>query len=119
MKVVNSWLASNEQFSFGASKNSRGAQQAGEYADMKRLLKSHSPKRFLEENKRHIKADCIHSDIGYDPVDGLPLWHGVIRKDLTTILEELYQIRSASSFLNLDSVVVQLKFFVDVLNFYR
>ncbi|CAN6717852.1 unnamed protein product [Malus baccata var. baccata] len=117
-EVVNSWLASNEQSSFGATKNSRGAQQAGEYADMKRLLKSHSPKRFLEEYKRHIKADCIHSDIGYNPVDGLPFWHGVIRKDLKTILEELYQLRSASSFLNLDSVVVQLKFFVDVLNFY-
>ncbi|RXH76061.1 hypothetical protein DVH24_001640 [Malus domestica] len=117
-EVVNFWLASNEQSSFGATKNSRGAQQAGEYADMKRLLKSHLPKRFLEEYKRHIKADCIHSDIGYNPVDGLPFWHGVIRKDLKTILEELYQLRSASSFLNLDSVVVQLKFFVDVLNFY-
>ncbi|XP_021808362.1 zinc finger protein BRUTUS-like At1g18910 isoform X1 [Prunus avium] len=117
-EVVLSWLASNEQVTFEANNKAGGAQHTGESADLKKLLKSHSPKRFFEENRSSIKANCVHSEVGYNPVDGLHLWHAAIMKDLTRILEELYQLRSSSSFLSLDSIVVQLKFFADVLAFY-
>ncbi|PQP92709.1 uncharacterized protein Pyn_05967 [Prunus yedoensis var. nudiflora] len=109
---------SNEQVTFEANNKAGGAHHTGESADLKKLLKSNSPKRFFEENRSSIKANCIHSEVGYNPVDGLHLWHAAIMKDLTKILEELYQLRSSSSFLSLDSIVVQLKFFADVLAFY-
>ncbi|KAK9925900.1 hypothetical protein M0R45_023162 [Rubus argutus] len=74
-EVVSSWLANNGQ-----------ARHTGddESADMKKLLKSHSPRR----------------------------------KDLEKVVGELYQLRSSSNFLNIDSIVVQLKFLADVLTFY-
>ncbi|XP_004301304.1 PREDICTED: uncharacterized protein LOC101310711 [Fragaria vesca subsp. vesca] len=108
-EVVSSWLANNGQ-----------ARHTGddESADMKKLLKSHSPKRFFEESWSRMKKQTIHTDTGYNPVDGLHLWHRAIRKDLEKSLGELYQLRSSINFLNIDSIVVQLKFLADVLTFY-
>ncbi|KAM5570638.1 hypothetical protein ABKV19_011336 [Rosa sericea] len=108
-EVVSSWLANKGQ-----------ARHTGddESADMKKLLKSHSPKRFFEENWSCMKKDSSQTDTGYSPVDGLHLWHGAIRKDLEKIMGELYQLRSSVNFLDIDSIVVQLKFLADVLTFY-
>lgn len=108
--MVSSWLANNGQGRHTGDDES---------ADMKKLLKSHSPRRFFKENWSCIKEDSSQTDTGYNPVDGLHLWHGAIRKDLEKIVGELYQLRSSSNFLNIDSIVVQLKFLADVLTFYR
>lgn len=66
-----------------------------------------------------MKKQTIHTDTGYNPVDGLHLWHRAIRKDLEKTMGELYQLRSSINFLNIDSIVVHLKFLADVLTFYR
>ncbi|XP_050377186.1 zinc finger protein BRUTUS-like At1g74770 [Argentina anserina] len=109
-EVVSSWLAIKGQARHTSDDES---------ADMKKLLKSHSPKRFFEENWSCMKEDRIQTDTGYSPVDGLHLWHGAIRKNLEKMMGELYQLRNSVNFLNIDSIVVQLKFLADVLTFYR
>lgn len=120
VKVVCSWLGCCNQVSSGAYTTAgKGMQNPGGSADMRRILELYSTKRPFSENWNWIKACCIQTDVGHKPIDCLSLWHGVIMKDLKGILEELYEIRSSSCFSNLDSVVIQLKFLVDVLSFYR
>ncbi|CAJ1944002.1 unnamed protein product [Sphenostylis stenocarpa] len=51
-------------------------------------------------------------------VNVLHLWHNAIKKDLKEILKELHLLRKSSCFQNLDSILIQLKFFADVLIFY-
>ncbi|KAB1216691.1 putative RING finger protein C2F3.16 [Morella rubra] len=118
-EVVCSWLGCRNQVSSGAYTTAgKGMQNPGGSADMRRILELYSTKRPFRENWNWIKACCIQTDVGHKPIDCLSLWHGVIMKDLKGILEELYEIRSSSCFSNLDSVVIQLKFLVDVLSFY-
>ncbi|KAK4568395.1 hypothetical protein RGQ29_003971 [Quercus rubra] len=105
-EVVISWLGNNNQPS------SRAYSTIGEGAQCPDGFKM-----LLGENWNKIKA-CIQTDVGHNPIDCLNLWHGAIEKDLKEILEELYQIRSSSSFSNLDSIVIRLTFLVDVLSFY-
>ncbi|EXB42060.1 Uncharacterized RING finger protein [Morus notabilis] len=108
-EVVLSWLGNNVHSSLGSYRKSGGV------ADMKMLLKSYSCRRLLGDTWRASS----HNEVGHNPVDGLHLWHGAIRKDLIAVLEELYQSRSSSEYSNLDKLVVRLKFLADIITFYR
>jgi zinc finger-like protein len=108
VKVVISWLGNNNQLSSGTyTRIGEGVQ----CPDGSKML--------FGENWNWIKEYCIQTNVGHNPIDCLNLWHGAIRKDLKEILEELCQIRSSSSFSNLDSIVLRLNFLADVLSFYR
>ena len=115
--MVLSWLSSNTHPSLDSYIKNGEAQSSGGSADMRILLKPYSCRRFDGESLR--STQMIHNDIGHSPVDGLHLWHGAIRKDLISLLEELYQSRSSSDFSNLDRIVVRLKFLADIITFYR
>jgi zinc finger-like protein len=106
-EVVISWLGNNNQLSSGTyTRIGEGVQ----CPDGSKML--------FGENWNWIKEYCIQTNVGHNPIDCLNLWHGAIRKDLKEILEELCQIRSSSSFSNLDSIVLRLNFLADVLSFY-
>lgn len=77
---------------------------------MKHMLKQGTVVVHSREMKQPTKKNAI---------DGFHLWHAAIRRDLKEILEELYQLRSSFCLSTLMSLVAQLKFFADVLNFYR
>ncbi|CAM8984233.1 unnamed protein product [Rhodiola kirilowii] len=49
----------------------------------------------------------------------LHIWHGAILKDFNEILVELYQARALDNFSSVASLIVQLKFLVDIVMFYR
>ena len=66
-----------------------------------------------------MKANGLENEDGVTQVNVIHLWHEAIKKDLEEILKELYLIRNSSYFQNLESILIQLKFFVDVLIFYR
>lgn len=120
VKVVVSWLGNNNQSSSGTyTRTGKGVQCPDGSADTRRILKLHSSRSSFCENWNWIKACCTQTDVENNPIDCLNLWHGVIMKDFQEILEELYQLRSSSSFSNLHSIIIRLKFLVDILSFYR
>lgn len=120
VKVVVSWLGNNKQPSSGThTRTVKGVQCPDGSADMRRIVKLHSSRSLFCENWNWIKACCIQKDVGNNPIDCLSLWHGAIMKDFQEILEELYQLRSSSSFSNLHLIIIRLKFLADILSFYR
>lgn len=119
VKVVNSWLDNDDQTSCGSYTSvGKGIQCPDGSAHMRRKLKLLMSKWSFSENWNWTKERFIQTDVGRNPIDCLNIWHVAIRKDLEEILEELYQIRSSGCFSNLDSMVIRLKFFADVLSFY-
>lgn len=116
-EVVISWLGNNNQPFGSPTRIGEEAQSVGP-ANLKDALKVYSSKSFSTEIRQWKEVFGLKTNVGQNPVDGLHLWHGAIRKDLKGILEELYQIRSSDSFSTLASVIVQLKFLADVLIFY-
>lgn len=120
LKVMVSWLHRNDQSSSrDFTKIRKGAPDGSSSMKLKSEQQLHSSKRPLGEIQQWKKKYCVQTNVGNNPVDFLHLWHGAILKDLKEILEESYQIRSSSSFLNIDSIGVRLKFLADVVIFYR
>lgn len=117
LKVVISWLGNKIQI-FGSPTRIGGAQSVGP-ENLKDILKVYSSKSFSTEIQQWREMCGLKTNSGQNPVEGLHLWHGAIRKEMKGILEELYQIRSSNSFSTLPSVIVQLKFLADILIFYR
>ncbi|KAK9278654.1 hypothetical protein L1049_028227 [Liquidambar formosana] len=115
-EVFLSWLVNKSSPPFGVyTKDEKGAQFPDGPANLKDLPKLYS----IESFSGHWKKSYFLQTSGrHCLVDGLPIWHGAIRKDLKEILEELYQMRSSNNFSTLASVIVQLKFLVDILIFY-
>lgn len=74
---------------------------------------------FIKRPPGWMKLHFLQTNVGNNPVGGLLLWHSAIQKDLKEILLELHQIKISSFFLNLDFIVLRLKFLADVLVFYR
>lgn len=119
MKVVLSWL--------GSTNNSQPSSIGiGGVSDLKSLLKSRRyfgqiswpsspPSTSSSSSSTHDVDSLGHKN----PLDGLHLWHGAIKKNLITVLGELYQVKSSCDFSNLDNIVVQLKFLADIITFYR
>lgn len=86
--------------------------------DLNHLIKVCASKSFHGEKWWLKKAYC-ETTVQHNPIDGLRLWHSAIRNDLKGILKDLHQIRRSQEFSTLDSAIVLLKLFTDVLLFYR
>ncbi|XP_059643366.1 zinc finger protein BRUTUS-like At1g74770 isoform X2 [Cornus florida] len=119
-EVVISWIDNKNQPSFGAFTNTgKGVQCPDGPANLKDIFDAYTSRSVCLDKWQWRKESSIQTTVRRNPVDGLHLWHGAIRKDLKRNLEELYQIRSSNNISTLPSVVIQLKFFADVLIFYR
>lgn len=108
-EVFISWLDNNELSSQSCLELGKGAKSHYGIANMKHMLKLGTMVVRSSEMKLRTKKN---------PIDGFHLWHAAIRRDLREILEELHQLRSSFCLSTLMSLVAQLKFFADVLNFY-
>lgn len=108
-EVFISWLDNNELYAQSRLKYGKGAKPHYGIGNMKHMLKQGTVVVHSREMKQPTKKNAI---------DGFHLWHAAIRRDLKEILEELYQLRSSFCLSTLMSLVAQLKFFADVLNFY-
>ncbi|KAI4343821.1 hypothetical protein L6164_011127 [Bauhinia variegata] len=118
-EVLISWLNGNNLAFTELYFKREGVQCADESVDMTASLGLHFYNGNFKKLSNWMKANCQEREDGVNQVNVLSIWHGVIKKDIKEILEDLYQIRSSSAFQNLDSILVQLKFFVDVLTFYN
>lgn len=98
LKVIISWL------------DRKGAKSHYGTANMKHILKLEM--MVIQSSEMKLLTE-------QNPIDGFHLWHAAVRRDLKEILEELHQLRSSFCLSTLMSLVAQLKFFADVLNFYR
>ncbi|KAF2316006.1 hypothetical protein GH714_040801 [Hevea brasiliensis] len=114
-EVVISWLCRNDRSSFGAFTKIRKEALDG---CMESILKLHCSENPLREPRQLRKMGCVPTSIGNNMVEYLHLWHCAIQKDLKEILEEAYQRRNTRRLLNIDSLLAQLKFLVDVIIFY-
>lgn len=110
LKVFSSWLDNDELSSQSCLGHGKGDKSRYGIANMKHMLKLGTMVVHSSEMKLLTKKN---------PIDGFHLWHAAIRRDLKEILEELHQLRSSFCLPSLMSLVAQLKFFADVLNFYR
>ncbi|KAG2407693.1 Zinc finger protein [Vigna angularis] len=116
-EVLVSWLRSNKQtftetcFQSGEFQGVEGFLHIERSLELSSIRKSEETSSMTEVNGREIED-------GANQVNVLHFWHNAIKKDLKEILKELYLLRKSSCFQNLDSVLIQLKFFADVLIFY-
>ncbi|KAJ8553861.1 hypothetical protein K7X08_024539 [Anisodus acutangulus] len=108
-EVFISWLDNNELSAQSCLEYGKGAKSHYGIANMKHMLKLGTIVVHSSDMKLLTKKN---------PIDGFHLWHAAIRRDLKEILEELHQLRSSFCLSTLMSLVAQLKFFADVLNFY-
>ncbi|XP_059303890.1 zinc finger protein BRUTUS-like At1g74770 isoform X1 [Lycium ferocissimum] len=104
-----SWLDNTELSAQSCLEHGKGTKSHYGIANMKHMLKLGTMVVHSSEMKLLTKKN---------PIDGFHLWHAAIRRDLKEILEELHQLRSSFCLSTLMSLVAQLKFFADVLNFY-
>ncbi|KAL2515948.1 zinc ion binding [Forsythia ovata] len=102
-EVIVSWLGNNK----------RSYNELPTFEDSLYASKIPYEKQQLKEASSICKNDGQNH-----PIEGIHLWHAAIRRDFNEILEELYQIRTSSSFSSLASVMTQLRFIADVLIFY-
>lgn len=110
LKVFISWLDNNELSAQSCLEHGKGANSHYGIANMKHMLKERTIVVHSSEMKLPTKKN---------PIDGFHLWHAAIRRDLKEILEELHHLRNSFCLSTLMSLVAQLKFFAEVLNFYR
>jgi len=113
MKVLVSWLRSNKQTFTETSF------QSGEFQGVDGFLHIERSYRKTEEVSSLMEVNGQEIEDGVNQVNVLHLWHNAIQKDLKEILKELYLLRKSGCFQNLDSILIQVKFFADVLIFYR
>ncbi|TMW88949.1 hypothetical protein EJD97_017858 [Solanum chilense] len=108
-EVFISWLDNNELSAQSCLEHGEGAKSHYGIANMKHMLKERTIVVHSSEMKLPTKKN---------PIDGFHLWHAAIRRDLKDILEELHHLRNSFCLSTLMSLVAQLKFFAEVLNFY-
>ncbi|KAL8141973.1 hypothetical protein V2J09_015005 [Rumex salicifolius] len=117
--LVFSWLDNTTQHTFGASVQYG---KLGQCIGAPENLGCASD-LFLSQSISRINSQCVKENFLYAsapdrPVDGLRLWHAVIKQDFKDILDELHEMKSSCTFSTLDSVIVQIKFLADLLVFY-
>ncbi|XP_020226791.1 zinc finger protein BRUTUS-like At1g18910 isoform X2 [Cajanus cajan] len=117
-EVLVSWLRSNNQTFTNTYFQIEEFQDANGFLHIERSLELSYCNRNSEEISSRIKVNAQEIEDGANQVNVLHLWHNAIKKDLREILKELYLLRKSSCFQTLDSILVQLKFFADVLIFY-
>ncbi|TKY55135.1 RING finger protein [Spatholobus suberectus] len=117
-EVLVSWLRSNKQTFTETCFQSEEFQSADGFLHIERSLGLSYCNRNSKEISSRMKVNGQEIEDGANQVNVLHLWHNAIMKDLKEILKELYLLRKSSCFQNLDSILIQLKFFADVLIFY-
>ncbi|XP_061358857.1 zinc finger protein BRUTUS-like At1g18910 [Gastrolobium bilobum] len=117
-EVLVSWLGSNKQTFTETYFQSEEVQGADEFLHIESTLGLSSCNRNSEDISSWMKVNGQEIEDEVNQVNVLHLWHDAIKKDLKEILKELYLLRKSSCFQNLDSILIQLKFFADVLIFY-
>ncbi|KAF7806148.1 zinc finger protein BRUTUS-like [Senna tora] len=117
-EVLISWLGSNVQTFTEVWFLSKEVQCA-DPLNMETSLGMNSSNRNFRTISNQKKENFFDVEDRSNKVNVLHLWHDAIKKDMKEILEELYEIRSSACFQNLDSLLIQIKFFADVLIFYR
>ncbi|XP_054821497.1 zinc finger protein BRUTUS-like At1g18910 isoform X3 [Prosopis cineraria] len=114
-EVLIAWLGSNTQtFNQDCSMN-EAVQRADGSQHMKRPRWLSCCNTNFKAVSNQMKANCSDIEDRANQVNILHLWHNAIKKDMKEMLEELHQIRNNTCFHNLDSLLIQLKFFADVL----
>ncbi|KAK7388996.1 hypothetical protein VNO78_23827 [Psophocarpus tetragonolobus] len=117
-EVLVSWLRSNKQTFTETCFQSGEFQGVDGFLYIERSLGLSYCNRNSEEIASPMKVNGQEIEDVANQVNVLHLWHNAIKKDLKEILKELYLLRKSSCFQNLDSILIQLKFFADVLIFY-
>ncbi|GJW24107.1 zinc finger protein BRUTUS-like protein isoform X1 [Tanacetum coccineum] len=72
-----------------------------------------------EPMKPENEHPLSNSTAQYNPLGGAQLWHNSYHKDLLEVLDELFSIQDSNDLSGLAPAIVQLKFFADVIIFYR
>ncbi|KAF5734721.1 hypothetical protein HS088_TW15G00213 [Tripterygium wilfordii] len=116
-EVVISWLDKNHGSSSEVYTMSGNVDTDGP-VNIKKILRQCTFERSSGKSHKWNEVHSIQTDVKHDPLDICHHWHIAICKDLKEILGELYQVVNLSSFLNLGSLVVRLKFLADVLVYY-
>ncbi|KAL4398720.1 hypothetical protein HN51_003321 [Arachis hypogaea] len=116
-EVLVSWIGSNQQ-SFTEVSFKDEVQGGAQSLDIARSFPLGSCNRNFKELSSQMEVNGPKDKDGTTQVNVLHLWHDAIIKDLEEILKELCLIKNCSCFQNLESLLIQLKFFADVLTFY-
>ncbi|GMH21955.1 hypothetical protein Nepgr_023798 [Nepenthes gracilis] len=118
-KVVISWLDNKTRKSLGSCvQNGKLAQCPDEPTTSQDISKVNLSKIFFDRTLQWKKENCLLTNEEDNPVHGLRIWHSAIMSDFQKILEDLYEVRRSNKYSNLASVIVRIKFIVDVLIFY-
>lgn len=119
-ELVISWLNNNTTpKTFGAGiQYGKLAQCPGEPENLEYASELFLSQSFSRINNQSARDNCLYTSVQDKPVNGLHLWHAVIKQDLKEILSELHEMKRSSTFSTLDSVIVRFKFIADVLIFY-
>ncbi|KAK7291673.1 hypothetical protein RIF29_07000 [Crotalaria pallida] len=117
-QVLVSWVGSNNQAFGEAYFQSEDVHGADGSLRIQNSLSLSSCDRSPKGISSWMKVNGLEIEYGVNQVHVLHLWHETIVKDLKEILKELHLIRKSSCLQNLDSIVIQIKFFADVLIFY-
>ncbi|CAL0330170.1 unnamed protein product [Lupinus luteus] len=117
-EVLVSWVGSKNQTFDEAYFQIEEVQGVDGSIHKERPLRLSSCNKNSIEISSWMKMNGLEIKDEVNRVDVLHLWHEAIKKDLKEILKELHLIRNSSCFQNLDALVIQIKFFADVLIFY-
>ncbi|MED6184787.1 hypothetical protein PIB30_050836 [Stylosanthes scabra] len=119
-EVLVSWIGSNKNKQIFTDVSFKDEVQGGvQSLDITRSFPLGSSNRNYQEFSSQMEVNNGPKDKdGTTQVNVLHLWHDAIIKDLEEILKELCLIKNCSSFQNLESLLIQLKFFADVITFY-
>ncbi|XP_028784078.1 zinc finger protein BRUTUS-like At1g18910 isoform X2 [Neltuma alba] len=117
-EVFIAWLGSNTQIFTEDCYLNGVIQCADGFLDMKRPRGLSYCNTNFKAISNQMKANCSDVEDRANQVNVLHIWHNAIKKDMKDMLEELHQIRNNAYLHNLDSLLIQLKFFADVLTFY-
>ncbi|WCJ35994.1 zinc finger protein-related [Euphorbia peplus] len=112
-EVMNSWLHKNDQSPFGDFTYIR-KEVPDNSVCVRRTAQLHFSRNPLEKRKKKF---CVQTCVGDNGIEYLHILHRIIQKDLKEIHEEALQ-RTCSSCINIDAVILQLKFLSDIIIFY-
>ncbi|MED6216867.1 hypothetical protein PIB30_012036 [Stylosanthes scabra] len=117
-EVLVSWIGSNKQIFTDVSFKDE-VQGGVQSLDITRSFPlGSSNRKNYQELSSQMEVNGPKDKDGTTQINVLHLWHDAIIKDLEEILKELCLIKNCSSFQNLESLLIQLKFFADVITFY-
>ncbi|GKC80419.1 hypothetical protein Tco_1131193, partial [Tanacetum coccineum] len=120
-EVVISCLDATEQATPGDfDKYGKGSLFLNGRANLRKILEVYKSEGHCgEPMKPENEHPLSNSTAQYNPLGGAQLWHNSYHKDLLEVLDELFSIQDSNDLSGLAPAIVQLKFFADVIIFYR